>query len=118
MPTTKNLPALKINKLTKEQYERELAAGNIDEDALYLTPDEDTELIAQILAKATEIEEIANEIKDKATSAEAKATSAETKANQAQTAVADKAPMYSYGTEDLEAGVSELPSGTLYFVYE
>lgn len=28
------------------------------------------------------------------------------------------APMYYYGTEDLEAGVSELASGTLYFVYE
>ena len=29
-----------------------------------------------------------------------------------------KAPMYLYSTEDLEAGVSELPSGVLYFVYE
>ena len=28
------------------------------------------------------------------------------------------APAYSYGTEDLEAGVSELKTGTLYFVYE
>ena len=28
------------------------------------------------------------------------------------------APMYSYGTADLEAGVSELASGMLYFVYE
>lgn len=50
--------------------------------------------------------------------AKTQATNAETVANQANTAVADKAPMYSYGTEDLEAGVSELPSGTLYFVYE
>lgn len=38
----KNLSTLKINKLTKEQYERELAAGRIDENALYLTPDEET----------------------------------------------------------------------------
>lgn len=28
------------------------------------------------------------------------------------------APAYTYGTEDLEAGVSELTTGTLYFVYE
>ena len=37
----KKLTDLKINKLTKEQYERELAAGRIDGDALYLTPDEE-----------------------------------------------------------------------------
>lgn len=36
---TESLPALKIHKLTQEQYERALAAGNIDENALYLTPD-------------------------------------------------------------------------------
>ena len=28
------------------------------------------------------------------------------------------APAYTYGTEDLEEGVSELTPGTLYFVYE
>lgn len=28
------------------------------------------------------------------------------------------APMYTYGTEDLEAGVTVLESGKLYFVYE
>lgn len=37
---TENLSTLKIHKLTQEQYERELASGNIDETALYLTPDE------------------------------------------------------------------------------
>lgn len=37
---TKNLSTLKINKLTQGQYDRELAAGNIKEDELYLTPDE------------------------------------------------------------------------------
>lgn len=41
---TENLPALKIHKLTQAQYDRELAAGNIDENALYLTPyEEDTD---------------------------------------------------------------------------
>lgn len=37
---TKNLETLKIHKLTQAQYDRELAAGNIDENALYLTPDD------------------------------------------------------------------------------
>lgn len=36
---TDNLSTLKIHKLTQAQYERELAAGRIDENALYLTPD-------------------------------------------------------------------------------
>lgn len=39
---TENLQTLKIHKLTQEQYERELNAGRIDENALYLTPDEYT----------------------------------------------------------------------------
>ena len=38
---TENLSTLKIHKLTQEQYDRELAAGNIDANALYLTPDEE-----------------------------------------------------------------------------
>ena len=37
---TNNLSTLKINKLTQEQYNRELEAGNIDANALYLTPEE------------------------------------------------------------------------------
>jgi hypothetical protein len=37
---TENLSTLKIHKLTQTQYDRELEAGNIDEMALYLTPDE------------------------------------------------------------------------------
>jgi hypothetical protein len=37
---TENLSTLKIHKLTKAQYDRELAAGNIDANALYLTPDD------------------------------------------------------------------------------
>ncbi len=36
----KNLSTLKIHKLTQAQYDRELAAGNLDEYALYLTLDE------------------------------------------------------------------------------
>ena len=33
-------------------------------------------------------------------------------------ALAQKAPLYTYGTEDLEAGVTELENGKLHFVYE
>lgn len=36
---TENLSTLKIHKLTQAQYDRELAAGRIDANALYLTPD-------------------------------------------------------------------------------
>lgn len=44
--TIENLSTLKIHKLTQDQYERELANGNIDENALYLTPDETADLSA------------------------------------------------------------------------
>ena len=37
---TENLLTLKIHKLTQAQYDRELANGSIDENALYLTPEE------------------------------------------------------------------------------
>lgn len=37
---TENLSTLKIHKLTRKQYERELEAGRIDKNAIYLTPDE------------------------------------------------------------------------------
>lgn len=36
---TENISTLKIHQLTQEQYDRELAAGRIDANALYLTPD-------------------------------------------------------------------------------
>lgn len=38
---TENLSTLKIHKLTQEQYQRELNAGRIDENAMYLTPYEE-----------------------------------------------------------------------------
>ncbi|MBQ7799642.1 MAG: hypothetical protein IJ370_04045 [Oscillospiraceae bacterium] len=43
---TENLSALKIHKLSQKQFDRELAAGNIDETAMYLTPDEEPTLPA------------------------------------------------------------------------
>ena len=41
---TKNMPTLQIHKLTKEQYNMALAEGNVDETALYFTPDEGADL--------------------------------------------------------------------------
>lgn len=43
---TENVSTFKIHKLTQAQYDRELAAGNLDENAIYLTPDEETDLSA------------------------------------------------------------------------
>lgn len=43
---TENLSTLKIHKLTQEQYDRELAAGNIETNALYLTPYENIYLVS------------------------------------------------------------------------
>ena len=39
MKDIESLSVLKIHKLTQAQYDRESAAGNIDETAIYLTPD-------------------------------------------------------------------------------
>ena len=44
MATTTNLSTLKIHKLTQAQYDREVENGTIDENALYLTPDEEIDL--------------------------------------------------------------------------
>jgi hypothetical protein len=54
--TTKTLPILEIHKLSKAQYEREKAAGRINEDAIYLTPDEEIDLsgyLTKVEAKDT-----------------------------------------------------------------
>ena len=40
---TENVSTLKIHKLTQEQYDTALAAGNLDENALYLTPNSQAE---------------------------------------------------------------------------
>ena len=44
---TENVSTLKIHKLTKKQYERELGAGRIDPTAIYLTPNEELLSIEQ-----------------------------------------------------------------------
>ena len=55
---TENISTLKIHKLTQEQYDRELEAGRIDENALYLTPDEGMDLSTYEFITTDEIDEI------------------------------------------------------------
>lgn len=67
---TENVSTLKIHKLTQAQYDRELAAGRIDENALYMTPEEAIDLSgyatkadlenlkAEILALISSLEEV------------------------------------------------------------
>lgn len=66
---TENLSTLKINKLSQTQYERELAAGRIDENALYLTPDDGNNEINDALSdhniNTNAHEDIRDELKDK-----------------------------------------------------
>ena len=45
---TENLSTLKINKLTKAQYDREVTNGTIDENALYLVPDASSDYMSMI----------------------------------------------------------------------
>lgn len=55
---TENLSTLIIHKLTQAQYDRELAAGNIKENEMYLTPDEEyatKEYVDSLFASVTEI---------------------------------------------------------------
>lgn len=42
--STEDISTLKIHKLTRGQYEEKLANGTIDQNALYLTPDEELDL--------------------------------------------------------------------------
>ena len=42
---TEKVSTLKINKLSRAQYEREYLAGRLENTALYLTPDESPEII-------------------------------------------------------------------------
>lgn len=42
--STETLPTLKIHRLTQEEYDQELENGTLEENALYLTPDEEIDL--------------------------------------------------------------------------
>ena len=41
---TENLPTLKINKLTQAQYDAAKSAGTINENELYMTPDDGSDI--------------------------------------------------------------------------
>lgn len=56
-----NLSTLKIHNLSQEQYDRELEAGRIDENAMYFTPEE--ELTPGKIGAATQ-EELQSHIDD------------------------------------------------------
>ena len=51
---SKSLLTLNIHKLTRQQYERELNAGRIDSDAIYLTEDEEQDLSSYATKKDLE----------------------------------------------------------------
>lgn len=93
--TQENLTGLNIHKLSLAAYQYLADNNQLDEDAIYLIEDDggfDTEI--------------------NSTSENAPQTKA------VYAALENKAPAYTYGTTDLTAGVSELPTGQLYFVYE
>ena len=56
---TENVSTLKIHKLSKEQYDREVANGRLENNAIYITPDDGAELtvadISDLTATATEL---------------------------------------------------------------
>ena len=54
---TENVTALKINKLSKEQFERELEAGRLNSNEMYLVPDEPTGWIDAAINKEFSKEE-------------------------------------------------------------
>lgn len=54
---TENLPSLKINKLTQEQYDAAKAAGKINENELYMTPDSSiivTDIVDDLTTNSTD----------------------------------------------------------------
>lgn len=57
---TENLSTLKIHKLSQTQYDRELANGRIEENALYLTPDEDYVSRSEFEALLARVEALEN----------------------------------------------------------
>lgn len=80
---TENLSTLKIHKLSREQYERELTEGRIDESALYLVPDEEEDSASPII-----LEEVSRTYETKSDAA-AKLEEAKTYADEAAMTVKD-----------------------------
>lgn len=101
---TENVSTFKIHKLTQEQYESALAAGNLDENALYLTPDQSGATFTPSVDEDGNLSWTNDKGLENPATVNIKGDDA-------------KVP-YTYSTTDLEAGVSELETGKLHFVYE
>ena len=74
--------------------------------------------VEQEIGEHNQDENAHSDIRQAVSSAASAASTAQTAAQNAQAAAESKAPMYTYGTEDLTAGTSPLASGQLHFVYE
>lgn len=140
MATDTNLNQLVINKLTRAQYEAAKNAGQTVNTELYMiTDDESITVDSTVIAgssnpvsgnavysaiNAIPTPDVSGQISAHNTSSSAHSdirtavSNAATAAANAQTAANSKAPMYTYGTEDLTAGSSPLATGVLHFVYE
>lgn len=124
---TENLSTLKIHKLSQVQYERERDAGRLDPDALYLTPDDGTDIQEELDKKASlyvgsgEMPEGYDIQIDPDSEAlivpiESGGTGATTAAAARENLGVAPAPIISQ--TDITAGTTELTSGTTYLVYE
>ncbi len=97
----KNLSTLVINELTKEQYDREKSAGNLNEEALYMVPEtREPSITIDSALSDTSMNPVQNKVVKAAIDA------------------IPVGPTITYGTTDLVAGTSPLAEGTFYFVYE
>lgn len=99
-----------VESLTKAEYD---ALAVKDPNTLYVLTDVEgpvtmEQMNAAIAAIPTP--DVSGQINDHNTSA--------TSHSDIRTELANKAPMYTYGTEDLTAGSSPLATGQLHFVYE
>lgn len=118
---TENLSILKIHKLTQSQYDREVASGDIDPNALYLTPEEEIDLTTfGVTVTKDELNKLDGVASNVQTQLNNKIDSEfyDEEIDMIKNSINSKAPAYSYGTTDLIAGVSSLATGKLYFVYE
>ena len=105
MATTTNVSNLKINVLTKEQYD----AATKDENQLYLITNNITEFLALTGGTLTGTLILAADPTEN--------LGAATK-QYVDNGLSGKAPAYTYGTDDYTANTTSLATGTLHFVYE
>lgn len=94
---TENLQTLKINKLTQEQYDTALANGTINDNELYMTPD-DNELDTTLFLRVSDVGSAVDINPINADTLGGKAASAfltQTDKNELNSAISAKAPLAS-----------------------